>query len=64
MYKNGGATEKRIKIRIKLMTKIQEAKRQLYFLLLKKQEDELTDTEVDIQFYLFKDEQIQEIYRK
>lgn len=46
------------------MTKIQEAKRQLYFLLMSIPPDELTDTEVDIQFYLFKDEQIQEIYRK
>lgn len=39
--------------------KIQLAKRQLYSLLLKKDDEELTENEVDILFSLSKDEQIQ-----
>ena len=38
-----------------------EAKRQLYFLLLQK--DVLTDNEVELMFYLSKDEQIQELFK-
>jgi len=49
---------------MKHMNKVKEAKRQLYFLLLNRTELELSDTEVDLLFYLSKDKQIQEIYSK
>lgn len=44
--------------------KLKEAKRQLYFLLLNRKEEEFSDTEIDLLFYLSKDKQIQEIYKK
>ena len=47
------------------MEKLKEAKRKLYLLLLikdgGKSESKLTDNEIEIMFYLSKDEQIQEI---
>jgi hypothetical protein len=44
--------------------KLEEAKRQLYSLLLSAPVNNLTDNEVDLMFYLAKDEQIQRILNK
>ena len=41
---------------------ILEAKRRLYLLLMKLNEDSITDNEVDIMFLLSKDEQIQSLF--
>lgn len=43
---------------------IRQAKVWLYHLLLKKSNDELTDTEVDILFHLSKDRDIQNVLAK
>lgn len=42
---------------------ILEAKRKLYLLLMKLDEDTITDNEVDIMFLLSKDEQIQSLFK-
>lgn len=42
--------------------KILEAKRRLFLLLMKLNEDTITDNEVDIMFLLSKDEQIQSLF--
>ena len=43
----------------RMKEEILEAKRRLYLLLMKLNEDSITDNEVDIMFLLSKDEQIQ-----
>lgn len=39
------------------------AKRHLYFLLLQLTDDELTDNEVELLFFLAKDEQVQTLFK-
>ncbi len=46
------------------MDELLEAKRTLYYLLLKTNEDKITDNEVEIIFLLSKDEQIQKLFDK
>lgn len=43
---------------------ILEAKRRLYLLLIKLDEDTITDNEVDIMFLLSKDKQIQSLFER
>ena len=46
----------------RMKEEILEAKRRLYLLLMKLNEDSITDNEVDIMFLLSKDEQIQSLF--
>ena len=46
----------------KIKEEILEAKRRLYLLLMKLNEDTITDNEVDIMFLLSKDEQIHSLF--
>ena len=48
----------------RMKEEILEAKRRLYLLLMKLNEDSITDNEVDIMFLLSKDEQIQSLFNK
>lgn len=54
---------KNFQIRNKMNEEILEAKRRLYLLLMKLDEDTITDNEVDIMFLLSKDEQIQSLFQ-
>jgi hypothetical protein len=45
-----------------MKVEILEAKRRLYLLLMKLDEDTITDNEVEIMFLLSKDEQIQSLF--
>jgi hypothetical protein len=45
-----------------MKVEILEAKRRLYLLLMKLDEDIITDNEVEIMFLLSKDEQIQSLF--
>lgn len=59
---SGVLCNRKLNVMLEAKRDMLEAKRELYSLLLKLSEDEITDIELELMFLLSKDEQIQSLF--